>query len=449
MSKLMTKRNLRFFLVSFTGSEEPEKQFSLITARGERKKVPFGLAATASGRQETEIKEVEFFKMKWKKYIKSLTVFFITLIGIILGIFLGLKFLGFFMPFVIGWIIALVANPLVRILEKRLKVARKHTSMLLIIGVLAAIVGSIYVIGVKAAEETASLIDQAPEIYMDAREDFQEAGRNLEILIEDLPESVQETIEDFQKSIGSLAGKAMGKVSQLTMDHAGDFAKNVPSILIAIIFTILSAYFFIADRDKILEFGRENTPRMIQEKWRLLTDSFKKVFGGYFKAQFKIMGVIGVILFIGFLILKVKFAVLVAILIAFLDMLPFFGTGTALIPWALFKILSGDLKYAVGLIILYLVTQLVRRLIEPKMVGDSIGMNPLLTLIFMYIGYRLGSVLGMILAVPIGAIVINFYEAGVFDKPLREMKEAADDLLKWLYKEEKGSLEDKKQEKEN
>ena len=99
------------------------------------------------------------------------------------------------------------------------------------------------------------------------------------------------------------------------------------------------------------------------------------------------MAVIWAILCVGLLFLEVSFAVLVAFLISFLDMLPFFGTGTALIPWAVFKLLSGDTKFAVGLIILYLVTQLVRRVIEPKMVGDSIGMDPLLTLIFMSVSY--------------------------------------------------------------
>lgn len=146
------------------------------------------------------------------------------------------------------------------------------------------------------------------------------------------------------------------------------------------------------------------------------------------------MAIIWAILCVGLLFLQVSFAVLVAFLISFLDMLPFFGTGTALIPWAIFKLLSGDTKFAVGLIILYLVTQLVRRIIEPKMVGDSIGMDPLLTLIFMYTGYRISSVIGMILAVPIGAVVINFYKAGMFDKPLQSAKEALEDLLEWFYR---------------
>lgn len=371
--------------------------------------------------------------MKLKKYVKSMIVFLITLLGIILGILLGIRFLQFFMPFVIGWIIAMIANPLVRMLERRLKVARKHTSMVIIIGVLAVIIVAIYFLGVKIGEETRSFLEQAPEMYSEFREEFQDAGKNLESIISELPQNIQESLEEAQKDIGDITGRAVGKISQFTVDKAGTFARNIPGILISIIFSILSAYFFIADRDRILEFGRNHTPQIIQEKWRMMAESFKMVFGGYFKAQFKIMAVIGVILFIGMLILKVRFAILVAILVAFLDMLPFLGTGTVLIPWAVFKLLSGDIRYAVGLVILYLVTQLVRRIIEPKLVGDSIGMNPLATLIFMYIGYRVGGVLGMILAVPIGAIVLNFYKAGTFDGVINGFKEAGRDLFQWMY----------------
>ena len=371
--------------------------------------------------------------MKLKKYVKSIIVFFITLLGIVLGILLGIQFLQFFMPFVIGWIIAMIANPLVRILERRLKVARKHTSMVIIIGVLAGVIMVIYFLGVKIGEETRSFLEQAPEMYSEFREEFQDAGKNLESIVNELPQNVQDSLEEAQKDIGDITGQAVGKISQFTVDKAGTFARNIPGILISIIFSILSAYFFIADRDRILEFGRKHTPQIIQEKWSMMAESFRMVFGGYFKAQFKIMAAIGVILFVGMLILKVRFAILVAILVAFLDMLPFLGTGTVLLPWAVFKLLSGDVRYAVGLVILYLVTQLVRRIIEPKLVGDSIGMNPLVTLIFMYIGYRMGGVLGMILAVPVGAIVLNFYKAGTFDRVINGFKEAGRDLFQWMY----------------
>ena len=181
--------------------------------------------------------------MKLKKYVKSMIVFLITLLGIILGILLGIRFLQFFMPFVIGWIIAMIANPLVRMLERRLKVARKHTSMVIIIGVLAVIIVAIYFLGVKIGEETRSFLEQAPEMYSEFREEFQDAGKNLESIISELPQNIQESLEEAQKDIGDITGQAVGKISQFTVDKAGTFARNIPGILISIIFSILSAYF--------------------------------------------------------------------------------------------------------------------------------------------------------------------------------------------------------------
>ena len=137
---------------------------------------------------------------------------------------------------------------------------------------------------------------------------------------------------------------------------------------------------------------RKNVPADIWNRCSGVINDLKHVVGGYFKAQFKIMAVVYIILVIGLFILKV----LVGFLIAFLDMLPFFGTGTVLGPWAIIKILSGDYAMAVGLIILYLVTQLVRQVIQPKILGDTIGMNPLATLFFMFIGYKFSSIIGMI-----------------------------------------------------
>ena len=373
---------------------------------------------------------------KWKKYLRGMAAALLTILVVVLCVILGIKLVKFFLPFVIGWIIALIASPLVRIVERRLSIARKHTSMVIIVLVLAALIGGIYLVGAKVARETGNFIQQAPELYGGFKEEFQEVEHNLERFIKQLPEDVQISIDDAQEKLGIQIGKLVTRLSEITVDFASNTAKNLPSAFIGFIFTLLSAYFFIADRDRILEFGRANTPAVIQEKWKLFSDSFKKVFGGYFKAQLKIMAVIWIILCAGLLFLHVRFAVFVAFLVALLDMLPFFGTGTALIPWAIFKILSGDMRYALGLLILYLLTQLVRRVIEPKLVGDSIGMNPLLTLIFMYTGYKISSVIGMILAVPIGAIVINFYEAGMFDGPLKAAREILDDFLVWIHNSE-------------
>jgi len=115
---------------------------------------------------------------------------------------------------------------------------------------------------------------------------------------------------------------------------------------------------------------------------------------------------------VGFLILRVRYGALISIGIAILDFLPVFGTGTVLWPWAVIKVLGGDFKMAIGLLIIWGIGQLARQLIQPKIVGDSVGMPPLPTLFLLYIGYKLGGVVGMIVAVPIGLIALTMYQEG-------------------------------------
>ena len=121
------------------------------------------------------------------------------------------------------------------------------------------------------------------------------------------------------------------------------------------------------------------------------------------------------LLVIGLGILRVDYVLLIALGIALLDFFPFFGTGTVMVPWAIIKILSGDYKMAIGLLIIWGVGQLARQIIQPKIVGDSVGVPPIPTLFLLFIGYKFGGVFGMILAVPLGLIIFTMYEEGVFE----------------------------------
>ena len=190
----------------------------------------------------------------------------------------------------------------------------------------------------------------------------------------------------------------------------------------------MATYFFIADKDKLIGGVEKRLSPAFLEKTRNIYQQLVKAVGGYFKAQFKIMGVIYVIVFIGLLILRVDFAWLIAFGIAFLDMLPVFGTGTVLCPWAVIKLFTGDYSMAIGMLILYLVTLVVHQLVQPKLIGDTVGLDTFASLFFMYIGYRVSSVVGMILAIPIGMILINLYEAGAFDTVVWCVKEVINDF---------------------
>ncbi len=365
---------------------------------------------------------------KSTKYLKIALNLLVAVFVLVVLCVVVPKLLVFFMPFVVGWIISMVANPLVRLLERKLKLVRKHGSIITIIGVLAVVILAGYLAGAKLVSETVNMVNGLPEIYENFKEDFEEIGDNMQGFYDKLPANMQKNISQMLNNLSGYLSGAVKAIGQPTFEAAGNFAKNVPGTLIAIIMSILSAYFFTADRDNILFLLKKSMPESVWNRCFGIISDLKHVVGGYFKAQFKIMGVVYVILIIGLWILKVNYVLLVALLIAFLDALPFFGTGTVLGPWAILKILSKDYTMAVGLIILYLVTQLVRQIIQPKVVGDTIGMNPLATLIFMYIGYKFSSIIGMIIAVPIGMIVINLYKAGVFDNQIRCIKELVQDI---------------------
>lgn len=364
------------------------------------------------------------------KHVKTILNLLMYVFGILLICLLLPKLIKFFMPFVIGWIIAMIANPLVRFFEKRLKIVRKHGTWMVIAGVLALVVGVCYLLLAWLVREGIGFVQQLPQMYSAIAQGFRDIGNNLsEMLLKwKIPVDVNHEISDFFANIDVYLGDLVGKLGVPTLSVAGDMVSQLPNLLIQAIFMFLSAYFFIADREKISKELRKLLPQSLFDKAAWIKRMFSRAVGGYFKAQLKIMVVIAGILFVGFLILGVDYAALWAVVIALLDFLPFLGTGTAIWPWAVFQLLTGDYSMAIGLMVIYLICLLVHQLLQPKFVGDTIGIDPLTTLIFMFIGYRISSVIGMIIAVPVGMILMSLYQAGAFDQIIEDMKALISDF---------------------
>ena len=357
-----------------------------------------------------------------KKYLRIILNIIIPLTGLYLVCVWGPRVLGFFIPFVIGWMIALIANPLVRFLEKRLKIVRKHGSMLIIAGVLALIISLLYFVLGKAYVEIREFIGDLPALYDSAAAEIRGAVQNGNRMFEFLPDEFRTAVMQFTENIGTYVGDLVSKAAAPTVEIAGNVAKGIPNVLVNTVITILSSYLFIAEQDKILAWMRRYAPKFVLRYAEYLKKDARGVIGGYFLAQFRIMFVVAGILAVGFLFLKVKYGLLLAVLISMLDFLPVFGTGTALFPWAAVKLFTGEYTYAAGLLILYVVTQVSRQLIQPKIVGDSMGLPPLLTLFLLYLGFKVKGIAGMILAVPIVLIFINFYKYGAFDSLIDNVK---------------------------
>ncbi len=353
-----------------------------------------------------------------KTYLKVILNLLTALIILLLCIFLLPRCIIFFMPFIIGWIISLIASPVVRFFEERMKIRRKGASVIVIVAVLAVVILLVYVIVARLVKEGINFVNELPLLWDSIMAEFNEVGANLEGLFNKLPVDTQKTLDNIGSEMGTYFGGIIESVGTPTFEAVGNVAKQLPDIFLGVIMCILSAYFFVADKSYMANIMKKYVPGSVLYRFDLIRRSFRNAVGGYFKAQFKIECWIYVMLFV----LKVRYAPLVALGIAFLDFLPVFGTGTVMIPWAVIEILSRDYKMAVGLLIIWCSGQLVRQVIQPKIVGDSIGVDAIPTLFLLFIGYKLAGVMGMIIAVPIGIIVINLYEDGAFDTTRQSLK---------------------------
>lgn len=350
-----------------------------------------------------------------KKHVKAIVNLVLALVVLLLVIFLLPKFLVYFMPFVIGWVIACIAGPLVKFFEEKLKIRRKAGTAFVIMAVIAGVILLAYLLIAKLIQELIGLTLSLPQLWQSLETDMRAIGQNWAVFYTRLPADMQNGIVAIGTGAEQAISNFVSNIGTPTVAAVGNFAKNVPSVIIGIIMSVLSAYFFISEKEYVQSCAKKYIPRTIREKWNVIFGSMKTAVGGYFKAQLKIECWIYILLLAGLMFLKINYAFLIAFGIAILDFLPFFGTGTVMVPWAIVKFLSGDYQMMLGLLIIWGVGQLVRQIIQPKIVGDSMGVAPIPTLILLFLGYKIAGVIGMIVAVPVGIIVVNMNQAGAFD----------------------------------
>lgn len=362
------------------------------------------------------------------KYLKMLCNLLAAALVILFVVYVLPGLVVYFMPFLVGLILAFIANPVIKFLEKRIKIKRKYGSVIMIIFVIAGIV--LLCEGVFSAVWSGieGFTKNLPTMYSNAGTELTEAAERFETLLQRFPFAKDIDFEKIGQMIENFLSEAMTGSGSITANTIEGFAKGIPNIFISSIMGLLATYFFIVDREKLLHLLERHLPPSFREKTMSMYHQILGVVGGYFKAQFKIMGVIYVILVIGLLLLGVDYAWLIGFGIAVLDMLPVFGTGTVLCPWAVVKLLSGNYMTALGMLVLYGVALVVHQIIQPKLIGDSVGMDPFAALFFMYIGYRISGVMGMVIAIPAGMILINMYKAGAFDTFIWCIKEIVNDF---------------------
>lgn len=336
----------------------------------------------------------------------SKMVLFIT--GILLFCILAIKSSVYLIPFILAFVISTLIEPIIRFLMRKVRIPRKFASAVTILFVLSTFGFIIFMAISKLVSEIIGISYVLPKYFADIYYNVNRlmtAGNNIFAALPfDITYNVQAVIEGLSKDI-TKGISDFGKRLVTT-------AISIPEALIFTLVTILSTYFFASDRDQIYEYVKFHLPDSWTNKLLSIKDDLFSALFGYLRAQLILMTLTFTELFIGFNIIGVKYALVLAVTISIIDALPILGTGGVLIPWSIYQLLIGNLKMGVSLFILYVIVLVVRQMTEPKVLSQQIGLHPLVTLTAMYAGLKLFGVLGLI-AGPVTILILKNILSGV------------------------------------
>ena len=221
------------------------------------------------------------------------------------------------------------------------------------------------------------------------------------VIPEELAETITGALGSFLSSALSFAAAGVTKL-----------ASAIPSALLFVLVTVIAIIYFAIDLEKINARVRRLLPKAICEKLSFLRGRFmslgKKTVGAYLI----IFGITFVIMLVGLIFMRVEAPMLVALIIAFLDLLPVIGVGTVLVPWSIIGFATGDSFIGIGMIILFIVNTVVRELVEPKILGKNLGIHPILSLVLIYAGYALFGFAGLLITPIIAGVIGIVTERG-------------------------------------
>lgn len=334
-------------------------------------------------------------------------------IGIAATVFAVKFLLRYLLPFVIGAALAIAVKRPARYLAGKTRVKAGGWSVVLVAllyllcGALAAVL--IWQLAVQAGNLAAAL----PR-YLSLTDEFiAQISNGFSGFADSLPPKLSDSVI---AAIDNFSDNMINGLTELLSNSTAALIKSLPSVFFSAIITVVASCYIALDAEHLIRFIRELLSpaaysRLIKIR-DIFTENIFKYIMGYVVLSFIAFGE----LIVGFLILKVKYAVLLAAVTAFVDLLPVFGTGTVLVPWAVISVISGNNGRGVGLLVLYGIICAVRYFAEPHIVGKKVGIDPLISLAAMVIGLKLGGIAGLLL-VPVGCIiVIQYYKRQIAEE---------------------------------
>ena len=309
-------------------------------------------------------------------------------------------------PFLLGFGLAVLAEPMTKFLCKKLP--RGLSAAISVTAVFCFLMLTIVLLGALLVRQLGLLPSVVPDLENAASAGMDTLSSWLQGLTRYAPGALGDYLRQTITGFFSGSNALLDQVTGYLLNLAGGILSHVPDSALGIGTALISSYMFAAKLPGIRAWIRERTKNTRLERLRSGLKQFRSTIGHWLLAQIKLSGIALLILAAGFLLLRISYAPLWAILVALVDTFPVLGTGTVLIPWSLVCLLQGDTARGIGLLGVYTVVTITRSMMEPKLVGKHLGLDPLATLFALYAGYKLWGLPGMLLAPMIAAIAAQF-----------------------------------------
>ncbi len=340
-----------------------------------------------------------------KKFIIN-AAFVVTVYAVLYFVFVYV--IHWIMPFLIGFLIALALRPVAKFVNRFINSKGKGVAIFVVAAFYAAVAMIVWLLITFLITQLTDLINLMPNLYFNKIEplllEFNDwIVANTETISPDAANTISQIITNGITYISDIIKNTSIAVVQIVTK----LISNFPLYLISVIFTIVLSVFISVEYDGITAFIKRQLPEKFNstfsEARMFLTGTLWKMIKSYMIILF----ITFIELLTGLSILKVKYALPIAAIIAVLDIMPVVGTGGILIPWAIVELILKNYTLGIGLLVLYLAVTVIRNVIEPRIVGHQIGLHPIITITVMYAGLRLFGFFGLIVA-PIIAILVKY-----------------------------------------
>jgi sporulation integral membrane protein YtvI len=326
--------------------------------------------------------------------------------GILGGWFLIRYALPVLFPFLLGTGLALAAEPMVAILDRQLRLKRWLSAGIGVSGVFLLLVAILVLLGAVLFRQAGRLTDIVPELAqsvqlgMGSLEEWM--LRSASAAPQNIRNVINRTVTGFFSDGTALVGQVAGTLPGILSRLFGHVTSGVLSLATA----VLAAFMISAKLPRIREFLRQRTPEAWQKQYLPALKGLRKAVVGWLTAQLKLTVVVMGLLTVSFWLLRISHGVFWAAVISLVDALPVLGCGVVLVPWSLISLLQGNRLQCIGLLGTYALVWLARNVLEPRLLGKELGLDPLVTLLAIYAGYQLLGLPGMLLA-PLIALILT------------------------------------------